>query len=76
MSDAEQSANLPAKRERGVRRSRARQIVAAIESRRAELIIGRAERVFVRLNALWPKLVDRGLAKTTKKIRDLVKPAA
>lgn len=29
MSDAEQSANLPAKRERGVRRSRARQIVAA-----------------------------------------------
>ncbi len=54
----------------------ARQIVAAIESRRAELIIGRAERVFVRLNALWPKLVDRGLAKTTKKIRDLVKPAA
>ena len=54
----------------------ARQIVAAIESRRAELIIGRAERVFVRLNALWPKLVDRGLAKTTRKIRDLVKPAA
>ena len=54
----------------------ARQIVAAIESRRAELIIGRAERVFVRLNALWPKLVDRGLAKTTKKIRDLGKPAA
>lgn len=29
MSDAEQSANLPAKRERGARRSRARQIVAA-----------------------------------------------
>lgn len=54
----------------------ARQIVAAIESRRAELIIGRAERIFVRLNALWPKLVDRGLAKTTKRIRDITKPAA
>jgi short-subunit dehydrogenase len=54
----------------------ARQIVAAIESRRAELVIGRAERVFVRLNALWPKLVDRGLVRTTRRIREIVKPAA
>ncbi len=54
----------------------ARQIVSAIERRKAELIIGRAERVFVRLNALWPRLVDRGLAKTTQIIRDIAKPAA
>jgi short-subunit dehydrogenase len=54
----------------------ARQIVAAIERRQAELVIGRAERFFVRINALWPKLVDRGLAKTTRRIRDIVNRAA
>ena len=39
----------------------ARQIADAIESGRKELTIGAPERFFVRLNALWPRAVDRAL---------------
>jgi len=46
----------------------ARQIVAAIESGKAEWFVGRAESFFARLNGLLPRLVDLGLARTTRKI--------
>lgn len=46
----------------------ARQIVVAMESGKRECFIGRSERFFARLNGLLPGLVDRGLARTTRKI--------
>jgi len=54
----------------------AAQIVTAVERRRAELFIGRSERIFARLNAMWPRLVDRGLARTTRRILKISRPAA
>jgi short-subunit dehydrogenase len=41
----------------------AREVAAAIDGGVAEHQIGRAERFFVRLNALLPRLVDRALSK-------------
>lgn len=41
----------------------ARQIVAALENRRAETFLGWPEKFFVRLNALFPRLVDQALGR-------------
>jgi short-subunit dehydrogenase len=49
----------------------ARQILAAIESGKAEWFVGRAEGFFARLNGLLPGLVDLGLARTTRKILEI-----
>ncbi len=46
-------------------------IVAAIIQRKAETFIGFQERMFMRLNALLPRLIDAGLAKQTAKARQL-----
>jgi short-subunit dehydrogenase len=46
----------------------AERIVAALEGRHAETVIGWPERFFVKLNGLLPRLVDRGLAKTSRRI--------
>jgi short-subunit dehydrogenase len=44
----------------------AREVIAAIDGNVAERQIGRAERFFVRLNALLPKLVDSALVKQAR----------
>lgn len=44
-------------------------IVRAIARRRAEVQLGWPERLLVRLNALFPRLVDRGLAARLPLIR-------
>ena len=49
----------------------AARIVDAIVARRAEVTIGWPERFFVRLNALLPRLVDRGLAGQAARARML-----
>ena len=46
----------------------ARRIVEAILKQRPETIIGWREIVFAKLNALFPRLVDRGLSGTNRKI--------
>ncbi len=46
-------------------------IVAAIIARKAETFIGFQERIFMRLNAIFPGLIDAGLAKQTAKARAL-----
>jgi short-subunit dehydrogenase len=52
-------------------------IVASIIARKAETYIGFRERMFMRLNALFPGLIDAGLAKQTAKARQLfTQPAA
>ncbi len=40
----------------------ARQIVALMQSRRRTAVLGWPEKVFARINALWPSLVDRAVA--------------
>jgi len=46
-------------------------IAKAIVERRKEVTIGTAERVYTRLNGLFPRLVDTGLAGVTAKARGL-----
>jgi short-subunit dehydrogenase len=46
-------------------------VVDAIVLRRRELVIGLRERLFIGLNALFPGLIDRGLAGETAKARTL-----
>ena len=46
-------------------------IVTAIARREREVSIGRPERLFARLNALAPALIDRGLARQTATARSL-----
>ncbi len=46
-------------------------IVAAIVARKAEVFIGFRERMFMRLNALLPRLIDAGIASQTAKVRHL-----
>lgn len=53
----------------------AAQILRAISRRRAEAQLGWPEKLFVRLNALWPRLVDRGLAKKLTVIKQHAKDA-
>ena len=49
----------------------ARRIVQAISRRKKDVYIGAAEKIFVKLNALVPSLVDAALAKQTIKAREL-----
>lgn len=49
----------------------ARQIVEAAIARRRELSIGFRERIFTRLNALFPRLIDAGLSGQAVKARSL-----
>jgi short-subunit dehydrogenase len=46
----------------------AARIVAAMDGSKAETTIGWPERFFVKLNAVLPRLVDRGTAKTSRQI--------
>ncbi len=46
-------------------------IIAAILGRKAETYVGFQERIFMRINALFPRLIDRGLVKQTAKARHL-----
>jgi short-subunit dehydrogenase len=46
-------------------------IVSAILERKAETFIGFQERMFMRLNALFPRLIDAGLVKQTTQARQL-----
>jgi short-subunit dehydrogenase len=46
-------------------------IVAAIVARKAEVFIGFQERMFMRLNALLPRLIDAGIAGQTAKARHI-----
>ncbi|MBK8160663.1 MAG: SDR family oxidoreductase [Rhodospirillaceae bacterium] len=46
----------------------ARRIVEAIVNQRPETLIGWPERAFAKLNAIIPRLVDRGLSRTNRKI--------
>jgi short-subunit dehydrogenase len=46
----------------------AERVVAAIAKRRAETVIGGPERLLVRLNAAFPRLVDAGMARTAERI--------
>lgn len=46
----------------------ARRIVEAILAQRSETIIGWPERIFAKLNALLPRLVDRSLIDTSRQI--------
>jgi short-subunit dehydrogenase len=52
----------------------ARQIVEAIIQRRKDVYIGFPERLFVRINALLPRAVDRVLRTETMKARGLFTP--
>jgi short-subunit dehydrogenase len=46
-------------------------IVAAIIGRKKEVFIGFQERMFMRLNALLPRLIDAGISPQTAKARHL-----
>lgn len=50
------------------------QIVEAIEREREEVYLGWPERLFVRLNGLWPRLVDRSLRRQLPVIRRFARP--
>ncbi|CAN5523070.1 SDR family oxidoreductase [soil metagenome] len=50
-------------------------IANAIVARRSDVSIGTAERFYARLNALAPRLIDRGLAGQTAKARTLFTPS-
>lgn len=49
----------------------ARIMARAIARRRPEVVIGAAERMFVHVNGLFPRIVDAGLASQTAKARTL-----
>jgi len=51
-------------------------IVRAIENDRPEVYIGCPERLFVRVNALAPRLVDRYLAGKVRKTPNMAKSPA
>jgi short-subunit dehydrogenase len=46
-------------------------IVAAITGRKQEVFIGFQERMFMRMNALFPRLIDAGISSQAKKARHL-----
>ncbi|KAA3628111.1 MAG: short chain dehydrogenase [Proteobacteria bacterium] len=54
----------------------ARAIVAAIRAERDEAYIGWPEKLFVRVNALWPRLVDSGVRKKNQQAAQFVRPAS
>ena len=49
----------------------ARQIVKAIRARKKDVYIGFPESLFVRVNALMPRIVDAALAKNDRKAKTL-----
>lgn len=53
----------------------AERIVAAIAGGERDVVIGRAERWFARINALAPRLIDRALAAGDRKAAALFSPA-
>ena len=52
----------------------AAQIVLAIERERAERYLGWPEKLFVRINAWFPRLVDRALRRQTEQMRPFALP--
>lgn len=54
----------------------AREIADSIEANRPETFIGRPENVFVRLNAVLPRLVDRALSRQRRIAEKLLREAA
>jgi short-subunit dehydrogenase len=54
----------------------AERIVAAMERRRPETFLGWAERIFVRLDACFPRLVDRLITGQTRTARPFAEEAA
>ena len=50
----------------------AQRIVQAVRAKKRDVFIGFPESLFVRLNALAPRLVDRGLEKQTDQARMLL----
>jgi short-subunit dehydrogenase len=54
----------------------ARRVVRALETDAKDRYLGRAEPFFVRLNALWPRLVDRALAGRTETMKPFAEEAA
>jgi hypothetical protein len=53
----------------------ARAIAATIAAGKAEHAIGGMERLLLRLNALFPRLVDSSLANLNRRMLDHVEPA-
>ena len=51
----------------------AKQIVRAIEQDRKDVYLGFPESLFVRVNALWPRLVDAALGKQNKIMREFTR---
>lgn len=49
-------------------------IVRAIEKDKKDVYFGAPERFFVKLNALLPRLVDRGLGKQNRAMKDFAQP--
>jgi hypothetical protein len=54
----------------------AARIVQAIEERSKDVYLGGPEGVFVRLNAWWPRLVDKLMAKQTVEARPFAEASA
>lgn len=54
----------------------ARQIVALMQSRRRTAVLGWPEKLFARINALWPTLVDRAVASQLKVVKREARAAA
>jgi len=53
----------------------AKAIVRQLESRGIEQFIGWPERLFIKLNALFPALVDSGSQRSARIVRESTKPA-
>jgi len=51
----------------------AKQIVRAIEQDRKDVYLGFPESLFVRINSLWPRLVDAALGKQNKIMREFTR---
>jgi len=51
----------------------AKQLVAAIEQERKDVYLGFPEKLFVRINGLWPRLVDGALRAQNKIMRKILK---
>jgi hypothetical protein len=51
-------------------------IVRALREERRELLLGLPERVFAKVNALFPALVDRSLRRQLAVVRRYAAPAA
>ncbi len=54
----------------------AAQIAAAMAAGRDEVCLGWPEKLFVRLNGLWPRLVDRALRGQSREMKGIIQAAA